>query len=275
MQSNSRRGAERREWRSVAALAAIGLAVAALLTTACNGGGDDEAAPAEPTPTPTAEPRAADSFQPITADLEQDPLAFFAAIPAFERNCLVQSVGAARFDEIAEGAEPTLEEGEDLLACISGSTAGRFVAGALITQTSLESLTLDTLDCMAPRFVEMTPSDLFDGIAGLSGDGPLSDPSGLFSAALQPVIEALFCLNEEERTAVDAEIAAAGGGDFSLTVGQMECVHESLGGEGLAGVFGGSQTIPLNVFSALADCGVTLGGLSGALPVPSPAAAGY
>ena len=144
-------------------------------------------------------------------------------------------MGAARFDEIAEGAEPTPEEGEDLLACISGVTAGRFVAGALITQTSLESLTLDTLDCMAPRFAEAAPSDLFDGIASLSGGGPLGDPSGLFSVALEPLLEALFCLNDEERTAVDAEIAAAGGGDFSLTVGQMECVHESLGGRGSRG----------------------------------------
>ncbi len=251
-------------------LVAAGLA---LLIGAC-GGGDDEPEPTPIEPTPTAMMPAVDTFRPITAILEEDPLAFFASIPPFERNCLVQVVGTVRFDEIAQGSPIASAEGDLLLGCITGVTAGRFVAGSLINETTLESLSTETLDCMEVEFADLTPSDFVDSIEGLSTDELLVDLSGVSGASLDALLGALFCLNDEERAAVDARLAGEVGDELALTIDQVECLDRELGGEGFSGFIGGGEALPLNLLGTLAVCGVDLSGISGAMPVPAPGGGG-
>ena len=196
----------------VAAAGAAAWALLLLVLAACGGadntpeGGNPGTAPT-PASAPTERPSA--GFQPITAQLPEDAAAFFAAIPAFERNCLVLAVGTPRFDEIAAGDDPTQDEGERLLGCVSGATAGRIVAGSLINASDLGSLSPDTLDCMAPRFARLTPSDLADDLVALARGDVLKDLSALSGKGLAPLLDGLSCLDDRERAAVNASLGGA------------------------------------------------------------------
>ncbi len=256
--------AKRRGWQT------FGVALVALtvILAAC-GGGDDEATATSvpPTVVPTAA-TVARTFEPITADLEEDPLAFFASIPAFERNCLVEAVGQVRFDEIVAGdLEVSDEEGEELLGCISGITFGRLLTGALINETSLESFTVETLDCMETQFSAATPSDFIENFDELSSDDPMSAAFDAAEDTMGVILPAFFCMNGDERAVLDADFAEQAGG-FAPTITQMECMYESIGDEGLSGLFD-SDAPPLELFSVISECGFDLGGLSGALPIPT------
>jgi hypothetical protein len=256
--------AKRRGWQTFA----VALVALTLILGAC-GGGDEEATATSvaPTAVPTAG-SVAHSFQPITADLVEDTLAFIAAIPAFERNCLVEAVGQVRFDEIAAGdLDVTDEEGEELLGCISGVTFGRVLAGGLINETALESFSVATLDCMETRFSAATPSDFVESFEELTGDDPMSTAFDSADDALSVVLPAFFCMNDDERAVLDADFAEEASG-FAPTITQLECMYDSLGDEGLSGLFEG-DTPPLEMFGVISECGFDLGGLSGALPIPT------
>ena len=245
-----------------------------ILGAACAPSEEPTATPAPtvvPTDTPEPEP-----FRPITADLEAEPLAFFAAISAFERNCLVEAVGQVRFDEITSGMEPTEEEGADLLACLSGVTFGRILAGGLINGTELDSLASTTLDCMEERFAAVTPSDLFGSIEDLAGEDAVTSALETADAAFRVILPAFFCLDEDERRVLDEELAAGLDEGFAPTITQIECVYESIGEDGLAGLFGNDgpsdlfegDTPLLELFNTLAECGFDVDDFSGTLPIP-------
>lgn len=257
--------AKRRGWQTFR----VALVALTVILAACGGGDEEATATSVP---PTAVPTAvsvAHSFQPITADLVEDTLAFVASIPAFERNCLVAAVGQVRFDEIVAGdLDVTDEEGEELLGCISGITFGRVLAGGLINETDLESFSVETLDCMETRFSAATPSDFVDSFEELSGDDPISAAFDSADEALSVVLPAFFCMNDDERAVLDAELIGGADGFPSVTITQLECMYDSLGDEGLSGLFEG-DTPPLEIFGALSECGFDLGGLSGALPIPT------
>ena len=263
--------AMKRTWEKRRGWQTFGVALVALtvILAAC-GGGDEEATatPVPPTVVPTAV-SVAHSFQPITADLVEDTLAFVASIPAFERNCLVAAVGQVRFDEIVAGnLDVTDKEGEELLRCISGITFGRVLAGALINETDLESFSIETLGCMETRFSAATPSDFVDNFAELNVDDPISAVFDSADEALRVVLPAFFCMNDDERAVLDAELIGSADGFPSVTVTQLECMYDSLSDQGLSGLFEG-DTPTLEIFGALSECGFDLGGLSGALPIPT------
>jgi hypothetical protein len=247
------------------------IALAALFVGACSSDKEPATSPTS-VPTNTPEPVA---FQPITAGLEENPLAFFAAIPAFERNCLVTTVGQVRFDEITNGdLDLTDEEAEGLLACVSGITFGRVLAGGLINETDLESLSTETLNCMESKFSVVTPSDFVDNFEELAGnENPVGAAFESGGEALDVILPAFFCLGADERGVLDSQIAAEMGedlGGFAPTIAQMECLFGSVGDDGLSGLFSGTgDAPPLEMLSAFSECGFDLGALGGILPIPT------
>ena len=170
-----------------------------LAVTAC---GESEAvSPATPAEAP--------SLEPITAQLESEPSAFFEVIPTAERECVVAAWGQTRFDGIVGGAVPTAQESEAASECLSDTTTARMMLGRLLAGAG--ELSDATLRCASQR---LAAADLA-GIRRPAGGGVAS------------LIQATFCLNAEERTALEA----SGGFALGASIDAFECLANEVGDE--------------------------------------------
>ncbi len=246
-----------------AVFAAVALAMMAVI--AC-GSGDSSTDTQAPTvaPDPTATPVPTVSSEPITADLDDDPAAFIAALPESERQCLVDTLGEAVFGNLLAGEEPSDEDGRAILGCLSNDTIQRVIVGQVIAQGGIE-LSEATLACVDDRlstvdFLSLGPFFFDDSDDG----GEDLDTQQIAEVALS-LFPAIFCLNDEERAAIGS--AGSGGDDFfgggltGTTIDALECGFDAAGPEGLVSLIsiadeGALTGESLAVIGAvLAECG--------------------
>ena len=85
-----------------------------------------------PAPTPTATPTPTPTPAFITIGLEEDPDAFLQAIPAGERECIVQAFGTESLIEVIDAGPPSSEGMAKFTDCLTEETARRLMLGAMM-----------------------------------------------------------------------------------------------------------------------------------------------
>ncbi len=214
-----------------------------------------------PTPTPTATPPPTPTpvpvLEPIVVDLDAEPAAFLAQLPEDELACVADIVGEVALQRVLAGEEPELsdEEGLAVLGCMSDETFARLFAGAIIADTGVE-LSATTVTCMVTRIVDTGLGELIGNLT-VEEAGPEE-----FIPVILGVFPVLFCLNQDERVQLEEATAESGEGPFEqVSIGDLECFFDSLGPQGLASlgsVLSGGDDLPIELFSAIGECGLPL-----------------
>lgn len=195
-------------------------------------------------PTPTATPTPL--LSPILVDPDGDPLGFFQSIPEEEQQCLTQSLGQVRLDEILGGAGFTGDDGLVMEQCISKETFARVILGLFVNQAG--DLRDDTSACVWDVLREVDLKRLFT-----------SDDNEALVLALQTIIDASFCLTDEE-----IAMAAASAGIEEFPIAGLRCLAERVEVESLAAILGDNPGMPsVEVIVAMLECGVEMLGTEG------------
>ncbi len=229
---------------AIALLALFSMTVLA----ACASAASPTATPA-PTATPTPVP-----VNAIEIDPQVDPDGFLAALPSSEVDCASSSVGGEDTlkklitfaDDATEGVTDT--QLKVLAACVSDETVKKIVVGQLELETG--GLSDATAACVGSHADGIDFATLFSGQA-------------VEQETIVSTMQALFCLNDEERRALESSdqeiigIADVGGIDA------LECAVDGAGSAGLqefGAIFGTDGTVDVLAVSEfmplLIDCGV-------------------
>ncbi len=200
--------------------------------------------PPTPTPTPTPDPTPTPvPVEPITIDPTKDPAGFFEALPASEASCVSDALGGrervlAMLESALESDRITPTEADAIDGCISDETVRRVFVGQLEREAG--GLSDATVICIGEQ------------IGGLSAAALFTDE--LAADAAISLLKGIFCLNNEERTAMSVSGAAYGFGDFG-GIDALECVVNGVGPTGLADLMGAlsSDSSGDIGFSALSD----------------------
>ena len=210
----------------------------------------------DPTPVPTATATPIPLPLPILVNLDDDPLAVFQLIPEEEQQCLAQSLGQARLDELLSDAEFTEEDGRVAAQCISQETIVRIMLGFVIDQT--DGLRDDTLICAWDILGEVDLKLLFT-----------SDDDESRILAVQTIIDASFCLSDEE---VARAAAAAGIEDFP--VDGLRCLAGRVNVESLVNMFSADHADHAapseEIMVAMLECGIEGFGTKEGFPQLTP-----
>ena len=237
-----------------------------LAVTAC--GESEAASPA------TSSPTQAPLSDPVTARLETAPRVFLDAIPASERECVVASWGQARYDQIVAGGAPTVEENEAAFDCLGDTTAVRMLLGGLVAGAG--ELSDTTLRCASQRLAEADPAIVRAAAQNPGGDTPADDLAQAVASGDASILQAVFCLNADERAALEA----SGGFVMGEDIAAFECLASELGDErfrtvmpdlvqiatvrdsrfGTAAPAGSQAGPPADVLEAMRRCGLAVGG---------------
>ncbi|MDA0987773.1 MAG: hypothetical protein O2783_01275 [Chloroflexi bacterium] len=202
-------------------------------------------------PTPTATP--IPLLLPILVDPDDDPLGFFQSIPEEEQQCLTQSLGQARLDEILGGAGFARDDGLVMEQCISKETFARVILGLFVNQAG--DLRDDTSACVWDVLSGVDLKRLFT-----------SDDNEALVLALQTIIDASFCLTDEE-----IAMAAASAGIEEFPIAGLRCLAERVEVESLAAIFGDNPGMPsAEVVVAMLECGIGMLGPEGEFPQLAP-----
>ena len=251
-----------------ALFAAVSIAMIAAI--AC-GTDDSPDGPVAAAPEPTATPVPTVSSEPITADPNDDPAAFIAALPDAERQCLVDTLGEATFGNLLAGQDATAEDGKAILACVSDNTIQRVIVGQIIGQGGIE-LSDATLACIDDRLSTVDyhsiGSMFFDDALDVDGLSADDLDTELIAEAALSLFPAIFCLNDDERAALGSGGSGdAGEDDFfsglltGTTIDALECGFDAAGPEGLISLVsiadeGELTSEAFAVFGAvIAECG--------------------
>jgi len=163
-------------------------------------------------------------LEPIVLDWDAGLAEVLDAMPASEQGCVVAAIGQARIDELAGGAEATDDESIAMLGCLGSESWVRILAGSLLGDG--ETLSPETATCMSERL---------SGVEGLDLAGLLSGDEAAMGmevfGAISSFLPAIFCMNEEERTAFEGSDTFDTGG---ITLDQLECFFDALGPTGLS-----------------------------------------
>ena len=241
-----------------------------------------------PTPTPTATP--VPLPEPILADPDENPREFFQALPQEEEECLVQALGQARVDQILDGEQPSQEDSRALEQCVSQESFARVLIGSFVN--SVGGLSDATLGCMwdilgeAPTeggdlsgelvaFLSLTLclSDE-DAARADAGAGPFEFPLADSRCVAEQIdMDRLAATSGDELQGLPPELMAAlaecgievgpEGEGPQFTPEQFTCLEEVLGAEGLAQFFGQGGEPPIEVITAMLQCGIEIGGPEG------------
>ena len=191
---------------------------------ACNSGSSDTS-----TTTPA----------PIVADPDADLMAVFQSIPVDEQQCVVQTLGQTRLDEILAQADSS--EDEDMLfgQCLSGETLARILVGGLISE--IGNLSDSTMDCMWTALEEVD-------LEALVAEN--TDMSGVFGAMMKMTL----CLSDEE-----VAQAEESGVISDFPVSEMRCMAERIDEDDLVSLFtfgAEGEAPPLDILNAMLECGL-------------------
>lgn len=189
------------------------------VVAACSAQAADPTATPQPTATPTPVP-----VETIKIDPQTDPAGFLAALPAAEVDCAASAIGGVDvltdFVSLDEDLVPDLTDVElrVMAACMSNDTMQKIVIGQLELEAG--GLTASTSACVA------THTDGIDFATLFSGQAVEQD-------TIISTMQALFCLNAEERRSLESSdqeiigIADVGGIDA------LECAVDGAGPTGL------------------------------------------
>lgn len=224
---------------------------------ACGGRETPTAAPPTEPPTPTATPAPTATptpapLKPITVNPTTDPTGFLNQLPTSERDCLNQKLGPNGFTSmVQQNSEPSSDQIAALKACLSSNTMARLFVGGMATQAHVE-LSTATLECMNGHLQGADLASLFT---------KTGSSSAISSSTVRAVLPALFCLNQQERTALEQGQGGGGIGNVG-SISALECLYNTLGPDKLAGVIGGglsgSSTTSPELMGALLNCGSML-----------------
>ena len=171
-----------------------------------------------------------DSPSLITVDPEEDPAEFLRLIPAEERGCLEDRIGAAAPEDFLKDLPPGGEE--IILECVSEETIRRVMLGMLAREAG--QLSDQAVSCLTH---ELEGADFRDG---LNGESPFLESVLIPRAALQ-------CLSHEQLVRLGVV------GLDGPTADQLRCVFEYGDQETLALLTGGGESP--EVLRLFAECG--------------------
>ncbi len=123
---------------------------------------------ATPAPTPTATPTRAPAF--ITVGPGDNPEAFLQAIPASERECIVQAFGTENLAELIAAGPPSSEDMAKLTGCLSEETARRMMLGMMMMELGISEQ--DTT-CISAELSDVSFLDLYGPLPGAGEQGSL------------------------------------------------------------------------------------------------------
>lgn len=244
------------------------LATFAIVAAAC---GSEDAV--DQTPASIIDPGAATAvaagslaapFVPIRADMDNEPAAFLDAIPEAESKCLEEKWGVERYKAIRSGEERLNDESLDIFQCISGDTWARVITGGLFNEVG--ELTVATRACIAEKLSEGNVSDIANRVNDLDREPTQADFAEISIAMISEIIPISFCLNEDERAAMDGE------SQFGASIDILECLYDGAASLGLdfSTIFEIAPTgyEPVAEYvQVAADCGAPIDDVS-AVPTP-------
>ena len=201
------------------------------------------ATPVLPTPTPTPEPTPTPiPLVPISIDPTEDPIGFFEALPESEASCVADAIGGR--DQVIALLESSVDSGsfwvdeiDAIDDCISDETVQRVFAGQLDRETG--GLSDATMSCIREQTTGLSAAGLF--AEELEVDSAIS------------VLKGVFCLNDEERTAIALNDAAYGFGEYG-GIDALECIVNGVGPTGLTDLISMGSSLDASEidFSAIA-----------------------
>lgn len=199
----------------------------AIAAGACSTAAPDPTATPAPTATPTVSPTPTSTptpIMPVRVDPEKDPVGFLNSIPANEVECGNKAVGGRdNLIAIISGKmEATDAQATALAKCMSRDTVMRVAVGQIEIQAG--ELSDATLSCIAGH----APDIGFDSFLNSQPD----------PAALAGVLQAVFCLNKDERAALEANASDGGFSFGGAGIDSMECFVNAVGPAKLADALG-------------------------------------
>ncbi len=208
-----------------------------------------------PKPTPTATPTPTPAL--ITEGLGDNPRAFLQAIPASERDCVVQAFGSTEnLLELIGAGPPSPEDMAKFTGCLSEETARRMALGTMMMELGISE---HDITCMSAGLGDVSFLDL-TGRGEQVGPGEQNTQGQTF--VYQIFREAFNCLSEEEAAEMFGGMEEGGGPGMA----QFKCLFESADDETIAKLFamgGGAREdapLPPELLDIITRCG----------PIPSP-----
>ena len=204
-----------------------------------------------PTPTPTATPTPPPAL--ITEGPGDNPQAFLQAIPASERDCVVQAFGTTEnlLELIATGP-PSAEDMAKLNSCLSEETARRMMLGVMTMELGISE---QAITCMSAELGDVS-------FLALYGQEPGEQSTQAQTFGFQIFRAAFDCLSEEEAAEMFGSVEEGGGPSMD----QFKCLFESADDETILRLFvmsaGASEGAPLppELLDIITRCG----------PIPGP-----
>ena len=213
-------------------IAAVALAVAACTSS-------------PPTPTPTPAPPL------ITVGLEEDPQAFLQAIPASERDCIVQAFGTDNLLKIIGTGPPSSEDMVRLTSCLSEETARRMMLGMTMLELGVSE---QDITCMSAGLRDVS----FLGLIGPGEQEGPGEPMLQSQTFVFQIFRAGFdCLSENEAAEMFGDVEEGGGPSMD----HFKCLFENADDGTIAQLFmmgGGAiegAPLPSELLDIITRCG--------------------
>ncbi len=190
-------------------LAVLGFAVACVAPT--------------PTPIPTATPTPTPAL--ITVGPGDNPQAFLQAIPASERDCLVQAFGTENLLEVIGTGPSSSEDMAKLTGCLGEETARRMTLGMMMMEMGISE---QDITCMSAGLGDVSFLDLTR-----QGEGERSGEQRTQTFVFQIFRAAFDCLSTEEAAKMFGGVGEGGGPGME----QFKCLFESADDETIVKLF--------------------------------------
>ena len=185
-----------------------------------------------------------------------NPQAFLQAIPASERDCVVQAFGTENLLELIGTGPPSSEDMATFMGCLSEETARRMMLGMMMMELGISE---QDITCMSAGLGDVSFLDL-TGPGEQEGTGGQSTQGQTF--AFRIFREAFNCLSEEQAAEMFGGMEEGGGPGMA----QFKCLFESADDETIAKIFamgaGPREGAPLppELLDIITRCG----------PIPGP-----
>ena len=205
-----------------------------------------------PTPTPTATPTPTPAL--ITEGPGDNPRAFLQAIPASERDCVVQAFGSTEnLLELIGTGPPSPEDMAKFNSCLSEETARRMMLGMMTMELGISE---QAITCKSAELGDVS-------FLALYGQEPGEQSMQAQTFGFRIFRSAFNCLSEEEAAEMFGGVGEGGGPSME----QFKCLFENADDETILRLFamgaGASEgaSPPPEFLDIVTKCG----------PIPGPA----